>query len=181
MDNPLPWQKSLIEQVSVVNSDDRTVNWLVNFEGNIGKSKLQKWLVWQGLAQLVCMGTATQIKTAVSSGDTYNCYVCNIPRVSGNQESARDLFSALEDIKDGFVQSNMYGKGRSLFMKPPHLWVFSNDLPDLQFCSKDRWKIFQLEDKDSDMKELTIHEVMSLKKQRRLEARAEEAAEAEDN
>ena len=180
METPLRWQQSLMEQIAEP-VDDRTVNWLVNFEGNIGKSKLQKYLVWKGLAQRVCMGTATQIKTAVCTDEPHACYVCNIPRVSGSQESIRDLFSALEDIKDGFVQSNMYGKRAKMLMEPPHLWVFSNDLPDLNCCSPDRWKIFRLEDKDGDMQQLTINEVKSLKKQRRAEARAEESAEAEDN
>lgn len=166
MDIPLKWQKSAYDIIIAENTDDRSVIWVYNPAGNVGKSKFQKWLCWKGKAKRVCLGTATQIKTAIATAGAYSCYLCNLPRVSGNQESQRDLFSALEDIKDGWVESNMYGKDNQLFMDPPHLWVFSNDLPNLSLCSMDRWKIYRLLKKDDDLVEMTKEEVLT--KQREL-------------
>ena len=180
METPLPWQKEAYDTMREENLDDREVVWVYNKGGNVGKSKLQKWLCWKGLAKRVCLGTATQIKTAISQAGAYGAYVCNLPRVSGNQESQRDLFSALEDVKDGWVESNMYGKDNKLFMEPPHLWVFSNDLPNLKLCSVDRWKIYQLDGKTDNLRKLTNEQVLLEQQKIRQEAAEPEATEAVD-
>lgn len=147
METPLLWQGQILEFLKSP-PDDRTVRWIYNESGNAGKSKLQKYLCWKGMATMVPMGTATQLKTSVIAKGAHPAYVCNIGRVSGNQESQKDLFSALEAIKDGFVESAMYGKVQQLFMEPPHVIVFSNDLPDLKLASMDRWKVYEVKDKN---------------------------------
>lgn len=150
MQNPTPWQRQLAD-MTMNKPCERTVHWIFNASGNAGKSKLQKWLCWKQGAKRIPLGTATQIKTAVVSVGARKCYVVNIPRVTGNQESQRDLFSALEEVKDGWVSSNMYGKDQELFMVPPHLFIFSNDLPDLNLASPDRWKIWSVENLNSNL------------------------------
>ncbi|AXH77059.1 MAG: Rep [Cressdnaviricota sp.] len=160
MEKPLLWQGQILEFLDTA-PDDRTVRWIYNESGNAGKSKLQKYLCWKGMATMVPMGTATQLKTAVIAKGTHKAYVCNIGRVSGNQESQKDLFSALEAIKDGFVESAMYGKVQQLFMEPPHVIVFSNDLPDLRLASIDRWKVYEVKDKDDFLHFLTTKAVLA--------------------
>ena len=150
MQNPTQWQAQLVDMITN-KPCDRTVHWIFNASGNAGKSKLQKWLCWKQDAKRVSLGTATQIKTAIVQCGARRCYVVNIPRVTGTQESQRDLFSALEEIKDGWVTSNMYGKDQELFMMPPHLFIFSNELPNLALASADRWKIWNVADLDSDL------------------------------
>jgi hypothetical protein len=54
----------------------------------------------------------------------------------------------------------MYGKDHTLFMEPPHLWVFSNDVPNLAFCSIDRWKVYELKDTHSDLVEMTHKQII---------------------
>lgn len=149
MQNPTPWQAQLVA-MTTNKPCERTVHWIFNASGNAGKSKLQKWLCWSEGAKRIPLGTATQIKTAVVGVGPRRIYVVNIPRVTGNQESQRDLFSALEEVKDGWVSSNMYGKDQELFMVPPHLFIFSNDLPDLTLASADRWKIWYVADLNAD-------------------------------
>lgn len=147
MEAPLTWQASVIDWLKGV-ADDRTIRWIWNKEGNAGKSKLIKYLCFKKLANKVPLGTATQLKTAVCDRGECGAYLVDLPRVSGNAESQRDLFSALEDIKNGFVETAMYGKPRSLFMEPPHVVIFSNELPDLRFASADRWKVYELKDQN---------------------------------
>lgn len=160
MQNPLPWQQTVLDATAEDCEDDRKVCWVYNGCGNVGKSKLQKYMCWKLGCKRVSLGTATQIKTAVADAGMYKKYVCNLPRVSGNQESQRDLFSALEDIKDGWVESCMYGKDHKLKMEPPHLWIFSNELPDLSLASEDRWTVYQIEDKFEPLRLMSNAEVM---------------------
>lgn len=158
MEHPLQWQKAVLDWLEAP-ADDRTIRWIWNENGNAGKSKLIKWLCWLSRAAKIPMGTATQLKTAVCDKGDFETYLVDLPRVSGNQESARDLFSALEDIKNGFVETAMYGKPRTLFMEPPHVIIFSNDLPDLRLASADRWKVYSLEDQDDFLHYMTPGEV----------------------
>jgi len=162
MEKPLKWQEKPLQWMTE-EPDDRWLLWFYNKSGNVGKTKLQKWLCWKKLAKRVCMGTATQIKTAVAEAGEHSLYVCNIPKVSGTQESQRDLFSALEDIKDGWVESVMYGKEHELMMDHPHVWIFSNELPNLAYASPDRWKVFEITDKDSDLKLLSNNELVNIR------------------
>lgn len=166
-DNPTPMQKLFIQTVTETVADDRYLIWMCNFSGNSGKTKAQKLLDFKNLGYGIPMGTATQIKTAVCLAKAYKIYFCNIPKVSGSQESQKDLFSAIESIKDGYVRSAMYGKDHRLFMKCPHVWIFSNELPDFNHASPDRWKVYMLDDLWTEPKLLTIHEVNKIREERK--------------
>ncbi len=144
MENPRPFQARIIELLDR-DWDDRHIYWWCDAAGGAGKSKLLKWLRFKGYDMArVPMGTATQIKTAVIDLGVRNAYLVDLPRVQGKEESIRDLFSALEEIKNGWVVSAMYGKPGELLMKPPHLHIFSNELPNPHVSSLDRWLIFSL-------------------------------------
>lgn len=169
MENLLPWQQEIMDIVND-DPDDRRIVWIYNEVGNAGKSKLQKWLAFRHGARRVPLGTATQIKTAVADGTAKSLYMVNLPRVTGSQESQRDLFSALEEIKDGWVESCMYGKEHQLFMKPPHLLIFSNDVPDLKLASADRWVVYDLEHAQSQLREMGPREITALRKRKLAEA-----------
>lgn len=154
MAQPLPWQTEIMEMMKR-DPDDRTVTWICQRTGNAGKSKLQKWLCWKGMAKRISMGLAHQIKTAFCTSEKrYQTYVMNIPRVVGKEEAQRELFSAIEEIKDGWVTGVMYGIEREAFFEPPHIFVFSNELPNLGLCSADRWELYEFEDKNSQLKKL---------------------------
>ncbi len=146
MNNPFPWQASVIKALKLP-PDDRTINWVVDHGGNIGKSKLVKFLHVHKLAQRIPQGTATQIKTFVIAVGASNAYLVDLPRTSGEYESDDCIFSALEDLKNGFVVSGMYGKVQQLLMEPPHLWVFANRAPPVSKMSLDRWRVRYIKDK----------------------------------
>lgn len=150
MQNPSPWQKEVIDAIAA-EPNDRTINWVYNPSGSVGKTKLFKWLCFNKKAVRVCQGTATQIKTAVIALGSHRAYLVDLPRCSGREESIRDLFSALESIKAGWVCSAMYGKPQELFMQPPHVWIVSNDLPNLSLASADMWKVWKVESLQSKL------------------------------
>lgn len=147
MQTPLPFQQTIIDACALT-PDDRTIHWVANFEGCAGKSKLMKYMRMMPEYDMarVPMGSATQIKTSVIEKGVHTIYMVDLPRVRGSDERQQELFSALEEIKNGWVESPMYGKAAELIMEPPHIWIFSNELPNLANASPDRWRVYTITD-----------------------------------
>ncbi len=141
--HPFQWQQMVFDMISE-EPDDRTINWVYNHMGNVGKSKLCKFLKFHKLAKRIPLGTATQLKTNCVVKGPHRAYFVDMPRVRGKEEQVADLMSAIEDIKNGDVESAMYGKVWDMMMLSPHVWIFSNDLPPFKYCSRDRWKVWEL-------------------------------------
>lgn len=146
MENPLAFQQRCIDMMSV-EPDDRTINWICQEAGNAGKSKLMKFLRCNSKFDMVRipLGTATQIKTNVIASGVHKIYVVDLSKVRGSHETQADLFSSIEEVKNGWVISAMYGKCGELLMEPPHVFIFSNEMPNLTLCSLDRWKLWRVE------------------------------------
>jgi len=149
METPFPFQATIIAELSQP-PDDRTINWVYNAQGCAGKSKLMKYLRMNKEFDFarVPLGTATQIKTSVISKGPHRIYCVDLPRVRGSDERQQELFSALEEIKNGWVESPMYGKTAELLMMPPHVWIFSNEVPNRQFASRDRWRVHTIDNNE---------------------------------
>lgn len=144
MQHPFPWQASVIASISA-EPDDRTINWVYNKPGNAGKSKLVKYLCFKckGVAS-VPFGTATQMKSHVFGQGPHRTFMVDLHqvRVSGRKKRQEAFFSLLKEIKNGCVKS--HGGKKKLFMEPPHVWVFSKELPDAAYASGDRWAIHKI-------------------------------------
>jgi len=145
MSTPLPFQQAIMELVQQP-PDDRTINWLYNPAGCAGKSKLMKYLRSRGEFDFarIPLGSATQIKTSCVDKGPHKIYFVDLPKVRGGDERQQELFSAIEEIKNGWVESAMYGKVQELLMMPPHVWCLSNELPNLSYASRDRWVIWTI-------------------------------------
>lgn len=142
---PRPFQSTILDMVAQP-PDDRTIHWIYEETGNVGKSKFLKYLRSRPEFDMarIPMGTATQIKTSTIAKGPHKIYCVDLPRVRGSLETQHDLFSALEEVKNGWVESAMYGKNQELIMLPPHVFIFSNDLPKLSLTSADRWRIWTI-------------------------------------
>lgn len=155
-----PWQNKIIDLLFVPGSsniktaDDRTIIWITDTQGNTGKSKLVKWCCFNNDRVVkITFGTASQLRSAIISAGQRLIYFVDIPRTLGTDDSIHSLMSALEDLKNGFVVSSMYGQNESLLLDPPHIVVFSNKMCPQQMMSKDRWKTFCIAP-DKDLYEL---------------------------
>jgi hypothetical protein len=140
-----PWQRQILSLVAK-EPNDRQIYWIHNARGNVGKSKLMKYLCCKGLAKRVPGGNSQQLRTVMVQKGASRCYVVDLPRARGRDDRLSDLFSALEELKNGWVESSMYGKEATLFMEPPHVIVMSNDPPDLRLASADRWRVYHVDD-----------------------------------
>lgn len=154
MNSPFPWQDKIIKYIQQP-PDDRTIVWINDSGGNVGKSKLLKYLCYKKIAKRIPLGNATQLKTNVIVQGPSKVYCVDIPRTIGSTEKMSDLISAIEEIKGGWVSSAMYGKHQELFMQPPHVLVFSNYPPPRAMMSPDRWKVYNVNPVSKDLSDLS--------------------------
>lgn len=144
-----PWQRKIIYEIlekdtlAVKNPDDRTIIWIEDTQGGNGKSKLVKWFCTRfNTCVKISFGTSNQLRSALIAAGPRLVYFIDVPRTLGSDDSLASLMSALEDLKNGFVVSAMYGKAQQLLLDPPHIVVFSNDKCPDKMMSEDRWKKF---------------------------------------
>lgn len=147
-ENRFPWQSKFMKELfnesetSMNNPDDRKIYWIKDPIGNSGKSKFIKWL-YDKYPKIIkiSFGSATQLRSSICNAGAQKLYFIDIPRTLGDDDSLESLVSTLEDVKNGFVVSNMYGKMSTLIMEPPHIVVFSNMSHPDSMMSADRWEI----------------------------------------
>ena len=65
-----------------------------------------------------------------------------------NNSNVEALYSTIENIKNGRVDSTFYGRFKRLRFKSPHIIVFTNNVPNMSALSSDRSNLFALADKD---------------------------------
>lgn len=149
-----PWQEYLLGELfasslsTFKTPDDRKIYWIYDPQGNSGKSKFTKFLVLHNsLCCKVPFGTATQLRSSIISMGVKRLYIVDIPRTLGRDDDINSVITVLEDLKNGFVVSSMYGKNAQLLMDPPHVIVFSNMICPIEKMSSDRWILLTI-DKD---------------------------------
>ena len=141
---PYEWQKDM-QEIIESDPDDRTVYWIDDGTGSVGKSKFCKYNRLKKKCVRIPLGNATQLKTNVIANGPSRCYVVDLPRTIGSTEKMQDLISAIEEVKNGWVVSAMHGKCHELLMEPPHVIVFSNMPPPFSLMSADRWKVYKID------------------------------------
>ena len=115
--NRYPWQNSIYDFIyddnwnTFIPSDYRTVVWVKDKNGNVGKSKFVKWFCFN-FPDDVCritFGSPSQLRNSMINVGAKKVYFVDIPRTRGSEDSLPTLISILEDIKNGFVTGVMYG------------------------------------------------------------------------
>lgn len=138
-----PWQLSL-KTILEEEPDDRTVVWIYEPTGGVGKSAFAKHYCIGGNTINV-MGSAHHIKAAIAAAldpdepkmaDLRNIFY-DVPRSELVDETA------LEQIKNGCFFSAKYKSGM-VIMPNVHLIVFANFAPTTSKLSLDRWRIYEI-------------------------------------
>jgi len=153
------WQKQVHSLVfdlltnRIKDAHDREIIWITDLVGATGKSKFVKYLCHNNRGAIkVPFGTASQIRSSVISAGPKRLYMIDIPRTLGSDDSLSSIISALEDIKNGFVSTGMYGKYETLLMEPPHVIVFSNAPCPMSTMSEDRWARYIINQLDKSLR-----------------------------
>lgn len=146
--NNVTWKNWQQDAINIVNEprNDRIINWFHEPIGGVGKSFLCKYLYLKFDA-IIADGKKDNVFNQVKNWlDNHNSQqdpiliVLDIPRY--NQEYIN--YGVLEALKNGMIYSGKYEGGVCVF-EPPHVIVFSNELPDTSKMSADRWNIKNIE------------------------------------
>ena len=112
-----PWQKSMFDLVVTKEPHDRHIHFVVDPNGNSGKSVFTKTLAWRHDAVVIPLGlSSAQVKAALTGAGQARLYIVDLPR---NNSSWKDVFDTLEEVKRGHVISSFHGKLKTLFMFRP--------------------------------------------------------------
>lgn len=144
IDNLRPWQESV--KMSCLDSpDDRTINWVYDVNGCAGKTVFCKYMAATNDAIILTGGgvkdIACQIALLKKAGRDLNkltTFIFNFGRSCENIS-----YVSIEGVKDGLITSSKY-ESETLIFNCPHIWIFSNELPEFDKLSKDRWKLFTI-------------------------------------
>lgn len=134
---PYGWQLEVIKIIKE-KPDNRSIYWFYDKIGNVGKTSLCKHLVVNYNAIMLC-GKSNDMYHMLSKINDPTLICVDIPRSSNEFIN----YGAIEQIKNGLVFSGKY-EGSQLVFDCPHVIVFSNEMPDLDKMSRDRWKIFNI-------------------------------------
>lgn len=132
------WQRTLDEVVNQ-EPDDRTVICVVDERGGMGKSKLAKyWMSNRPGTQCLSIGRRDDLAYKIDVKN--NLFVFDIPR--GNLQFFQ--YNVAEMLKDRIVHSNKYQPVTKYMNHNCHVVVFTNEQPDREALSADRWDVRNL-------------------------------------
>lgn len=149
-DNLRPYQRHIydacVAQQCRKTMSFRTVDFIYDPKGCIGKTVLTRFLVWNKLAMYVpVMQDAQDIMQWVMSFPPALCYIIDMPR-SHCKDKLNGFWAGIEQLRSGFASDKRH-KGRFRMQTPPIVWVFSNHKPDLGALSADRWNVWFVDHK----------------------------------
>ena len=71
-------------------------------------------------------------------------YIFDVPRCD-TIKGKKNMWKAIEQIKNGLLYDRRY-TSRKMWIDPPKIHMFSNELPDRENLSADRWNVCGLTD-----------------------------------
>lgn len=142
-DQLFPWQRALIQFLQG-EPDHRRIIWLVDKEGLAGKTALLKLLYLKfDAVPLAPASTVSSWARVLSKAKKKRVIVFNIPRTLSSKMDMDEMYSFLEQCKDGFIMSEKYDS-ETLCFDRPHVVVFANMFPDKKKLSADRLNVQDL-------------------------------------
>lgn len=133
------WQSEL-DTVIQEEPGDREVIFVTDPEGNKGKSWLIRyWITKREDVQRLSVGKRDDLAYAIDASK--RVFVFDIPR--GNMEYLQ--YGILEQLKDRMVFSPKYDSREKVLHHQPHVIVFSNEPPEMDKMTADRYKIINLD------------------------------------
>lgn len=132
------WQQDLEERIER-EPDDRSVFFVVDPEGNKGKSWMTRyWFTHRDDVQRLSIGKREDLAFAIDVSK--KLFVFDIPR--GQLELLQ--YSILEQLKDRMIFSSKYESCSKVLPHKCHVIVFCNEEPDRTKMTRDRYKILRI-------------------------------------
>lgn len=134
------WQVELLNKLRE-EPDDRSIYWYWSEKGKTGKSQFSKYLVVKHDA-LMIGSKANDIFYAITTKEPKpKILIMDIPRCISPEKIA---YEAIENVKGGVFFSGKY-ESQQTVMNSPHILIFSNYEPMLDFMSIDRWIVKRID------------------------------------
>ena len=136
----------------------RQVNFIFNPEGGCGKSLTADYITLNPeFNALLAPQLASPERWVAAFIDQLEQYLALNKRYpttivldltrNENNSNVESLYSTLENIKNGRLDSTFYGRFKRLRFKSPHLIVFTNNVPNMSALSSDRFNLLAITDK----------------------------------
>lgn len=136
---PREWQRDLEQQLDN-DADDRTVLFVVDHEGNQGKTWFVKWYEAKHPDQSQRLRAAKRDDMAHAIVSGKRVFFIDVPR--GGMELFQ--YGICEMLKDRAVFSPKYESCMKTWEQNSHVVVMCNEYPDLSKMSRDRFKMVEL-------------------------------------
>ena len=140
-----PWQEKLL---NFMEPSQREIIWICGVKGAEGKSWFQEYIEHHYTQKKVFRTSMNSNKESILHSLSKNTlplidvFVFNTPR----SFDVKDIpYTLLEEIKDGQAISSKYNSKVLNFKKPNILIIFSNKRPCITGVSKDRWRIYKIQ------------------------------------
>jgi hypothetical protein len=141
-----PYQQEIIDRV-LYNWDNRSINLLYDKEGCSGKSTLALYCMYHKIGRRLPLSNEyKEIMANVMCMPESGLYFIDMPR-SINKNKLREFYAGIETLKDGYAYDTRY-KFTDKFFNSPEIWIFSNNLPKFKELTKQRWKIWVIQDNE---------------------------------
>ncbi|WP_445775521.1 hypothetical protein, partial [Shewanella sp.] len=137
------YQEKLIAMATEYN--DRVIDLVYDPHGDIGKSIFSEYLESLGVAEEIPpFRLMDDIFQWVASRPIKKCYIVDMPR-GMKKDKLGDFYSGIEVIKNGVAFDKRY-KAHKIRFDRPRIFLFSNALPRFSLMSKDRWRIWEVDE-----------------------------------
>jgi len=137
-----PWQQEIKTAIEE-KADSRSINVVVDEKGNTGKSALCKYLCWHHKIPVLGWGKTGDLLHLVSKIPNKSAYIFDLSRSKPQDWARDDIFAAMEGIKNGLFVNTKY-ECSQVIMKVPHIWIFTNHVPNIFSMSRDRWILWKI-------------------------------------
>lgn len=131
---PRPWQRDLESRLRL-DPDDRSIIFVVDTEGNLGKSWFCRYYFskYPEETQILSVGKRDDVAFAIDTQKRVLLF--DIPR----QQMEYFQYSVVESLKNRIVFSPKYMSTQKIMEHPCHVVVFCNEYPDLNAMTDDRY------------------------------------------
>jgi len=133
------WQRLLVGKLEEP-PDDRSVMFYVDESGGMGKSYFVRYCFtkFAGQVQALSVGKRDDLTFAIDTSKSI--FIFDIPRLG--MEFLQ--YSVLEKLKDQILFSAKYASRTKFLPHPVHVVVFSNEFPNMEALTEDRFNITTL-------------------------------------
>jgi hypothetical protein len=136
------WQKFIMKRVQQ-EPHKRKIIWIFDWRGNSGKTTLAKILFFERNVLYFSADHEKDIFFARMNNKDTNVIICDLPRTLPSSYERNDIFSALEQIKNGIFFNKKWNSA-TVVTTIPHVIVFANYLPEYKSLTYDRWEFLRL-------------------------------------